>query len=114
MRRTAKNTDASLRSRSDVCRPPALDDETWAGVVADLKLSPQQARIMGLIAQGMSDKRMASELGIAYGTVRTYLDRLVVKLGAENRIALVVRVFEVAQRVRERRISLRPHGQHER
>jgi DNA-binding NarL/FixJ family response regulator len=82
--------------------PPCLDAETWSAVVENLALSPQQARIVVLVLQGLQDKEIAAKLGLAYGTVRTYLARVCERVGAANRILLVVRVFEISQSVQKR------------
>lgn len=98
---TGQVASARVRVAAAGSTPTALDADTWARVVAALRFSPQQARIVGLIVRGLQDKQIASELGLAYATVRTYLDRISVRLGVDSRVALVVRVFEAAQRVRD-------------
>lgn len=50
-----------------------------------LRLSPREKQILELIAAGLVDKEIATELRIAYGTVRNHVDKVVLKLGATNR-----------------------------
>ena len=48
-------------------------------------LSPKEVKVISLVALGYSDKEIASKMKISYGTVRTYVDRVVLKLKAKNR-----------------------------
>lgn len=82
--------------------PPAMSRDTWQAVASTAGLSPQQARIVLLVLRGRQDKEIAKELGLSYGTVRTYLDRIGKRLDAPGRVLLVVRIFEMAFRIQER------------
>lgn len=74
-----------------------FDAATWRRLVETLGLSEQQARIVELIIQGHRDKRIAEELGLRRATIRTYLMRIFSRVGAKDRIGLVVRVFTAAR-----------------
>lgn len=50
-----------------------------------MELSPKELKVLTLVALGYSDKEIGVKLKIAYGTVRTYIDRIVLKLNARNR-----------------------------
>jgi DNA-binding NarL/FixJ family response regulator len=50
-----------------------------------MMLSPKEVKILSLIALGFSDKEIAIKLKISYGTVRTHIDKAVLKLNARNR-----------------------------
>ena len=52
------------------------------------KLTPREKEIIELKIKGLVDKQIANELGIKYGTVRTYIDRLKLKLNCCNTIQL--------------------------
>lgn len=54
-------------------------------------VTPQQDRILRLIARGNSDKQIAGRLGISRATVRAHLDRLYKALGVTCRAEAVVR-----------------------
>ncbi len=73
-----------------------LDSASWMAVVETLQLAPQQARIVELILRGLRDKQIAAELGLGVPTVRTYLKRVFVRVGVQDRVELVLRVFAVA------------------
>ena len=45
-----------------------------------MTLSPRELEILELVGRdGMSDKRIALRLGIGYGTVRTYIKRILAR-----------------------------------
>jgi len=48
-------------------------------------LTPRQAQILNLAANGMSDKEIANQLGITHRTVRTHFEKLFKDRGIRNR-----------------------------
>ncbi|MDR1168834.1 MAG: helix-turn-helix transcriptional regulator [Heliobacteriaceae bacterium] len=50
-----------------------------------MKLSPRELKVLTLVALGYSDKEIGVQMKISYGTVRSHIDRLVLKLNARNR-----------------------------
>jgi DNA-binding NarL/FixJ family response regulator len=52
-------------------------------------LSPRESEILGLLAEGMPNKIIASRLGISEHTVKTHVASLLEKLGAETRAEAV-------------------------
>jgi NarL family two-component system response regulator YdfI len=69
-------------------------DTEWTTLVRQLKLSPQQARIVKALLDGLGDKQIASRLHIKLPTVRMHLSRIFTKLGVNDRTELVVHVFK--------------------
>ncbi len=69
--------DASDMARSVSATPPRARQ---AG-----GLTPRQQQVLGLIAKGLSNKRIASELKIAETTVRVHVTEILRTLGASNR-----------------------------
>ena len=59
-------------------------------------LTPQQARILELVCQGMLNKQIAYELDIAETTVKAHISAILRKLGVQSRTQAVL----AAQRVR--------------
>lgn len=76
--------------------PQPLDGSAWDAVVRELELAPQQERIVRLIMQSKGDKQIARELGLAFPTVRTYLNRVFDRAGVEDRMQLVHRIYAIA------------------
>ncbi|CAN5377667.1 response regulator transcription factor [soil metagenome] len=65
-------------------RAPAATDERLA------KLSDQERRILSLIAEGMTNRQIASEMYLAEKTVKNYVSNLLAKLGMERRTEAAV------------------------
>jgi len=89
----------SNRSASEPAFP--LRPAAWQHVIAELKLSPQQARIVEQILLGKRDKQIALALGLELPTIRTYLRRIFDRADVSDRMELVLRVFTIAQGLRE-------------
>lgn len=64
-------------------------------------LSPREQEIFALLSLGNSNKRIAAALHLAVGTVQSHVNRLVRKVGANNRTAAVAAVygFDIGGRV---------------
>jgi DNA-binding CsgD family transcriptional regulator len=48
-------------------------------------LTPRQEEVLGLIADGFTDKEIAIRLGLGQRTVRTHLERIYARHGLHNR-----------------------------
>lgn len=70
-----------------------FSDTEWSTLAIGLSLSPRQAQIVQNILDGMSDRQVASDLGISVPTVRTHLSRLFGRLDVQNRLELALCVF---------------------
>ncbi len=61
-----------------------------AAAIAGPTLTPRQHQILLLMAQGMQNKDIASELGMLEGTVKVHVKSILQKLGVNNRTHAVV------------------------
>jgi DNA-binding NarL/FixJ family response regulator len=86
---------SSPRSRRSSKRRSPLTKREFDRVAQALELSPQQARIVSLLMEGMTDKEIAAEMDLKFSTVRTYMDRIFLRLGVDDRVELVLHVFGV-------------------
>ena len=88
---------ARQRTPADELSPPAMrpvfTPAEWKAVADSLRLSPQQARIVGLILEGKGDKQIAASLEMSISTVRTHLGRIFARLGVGDRVELLLHVF---------------------
>ena len=57
-------------------------------------LTPRQAQLMTLVGQGLTNRQIASRLGISEGTVRTHMENAFERLGVTIRSAAVARLSE--------------------
>jgi DNA-binding NarL/FixJ family response regulator len=65
-------------------RTPAKTDERLA------RLTPQERRILALIADGLTNRQIAGEMHLAEKTVKNYVSSLLAKLGMERRTQAAV------------------------
>jgi DNA-binding NarL/FixJ family response regulator len=54
-----------------------------------MHVTPRQAQILRLVAAGLSDKEIASRLGLSPRTIQSHLDRLFLEHGLHKRAAAV-------------------------
>lgn len=73
-----------------------LAPEMTSAVQLIAGLTPQQFRIATLLAQGLLNKQIAWELGIAENTVKVHMSTILRKLGVHNRtqVALIMQALE--------------------
>jgi DNA-binding NarL/FixJ family response regulator len=72
---------------------PALARTLVAGRVAasdSLSLTPREAEVLGLIAEGLSNKLIAARLKISEHTAKFHVNAIFTKLGADTRTEAVV------------------------
>jgi DNA-binding NarL/FixJ family response regulator len=48
-------------------------------------LTPTEQRIADMAAQGLTNRQIAQELGIAEGTIRTHISKILLKLRIKSR-----------------------------
>ena len=58
-------------------------------VKASLGLSSREQQLVGLIGQGLTNKEIASQLNLSEQTVRNHVHRMLRKVGASDRLAVV-------------------------
>ena len=77
--------DAALRAwRPDAARLPRL-------MPREQPLTRRESEVLMLVAQGMTNRGIADRLGIASGTVKIHIERILSKLGVADRTQAAVR-----------------------
>lgn len=77
---TRKKPDVVVREVR-VEGPFVLDEDR----VRELQITPRELEILGLIAQGLSNKEIGERVFVSENTVKTHASRLFEKLGARRR-----------------------------
>jgi DNA-binding NarL/FixJ family response regulator len=74
---------------------PLQDDEAQiAARVAEL--TPQQFRVLAMIAEGLLNKQIAYELGVSEATVKAHMTAIMRKLGCNNRTQVALAASQLA------------------
>jgi len=58
-------------------------------------LTPREAQVLRLVARGLTNTEIGTELGIATGTVKTYINGLFAKLGVRDRVQATIRAYDL-------------------
>lgn len=66
------------------------------------ELTPRERQVLELVSEGKSSKEVASTLGLAWTTIRTYRKTLMKKIGVTN-VAGLTRYAVAADRAQEGR-----------
>lgn len=84
--------------RGDVWKPEDVElatesDPEIADLIARLAtLTPQQTRVLSMIAQGLLNKQIAYELTVSEATVKAHVSAVLQKLGVDSRTQAVIAV----------------------
>ena len=75
---------------ADVDLSESPDQET-TGIVRRLaSLTPQQARVLMMLSEGLLNKQIAYELSVSEATVKAHVSAILTKLGVESRTQAVI------------------------
>ena len=81
--------------------PPDLElgsenDPDVADLISKLtSLTPQQARVLTMLGEGLLNKQIAFELGISEATVKAHVSAVLQKLGVDSRTQAVIRLSRI-------------------
>ena len=91
----------------NVWTPPNLDlgvesDPDVADLIARLSsLTPQQARVLTMLGEGLLNKQIAYELGVSEATIKAHVSAVLQKLGVDSRTQAVIRLSKIGSDVLE-------------
>lgn len=97
---TIRTAIASVLS-GNVWKPDDLDlasetDPQLADLMARLaSLTPQQARVLSMISQGLLNKQIAYELGVSEATVKAHVSAVLQKLDVDSRTQAVIQLSKL-------------------
>ncbi len=71
-------------------------DEEVADLIARIKtLTPQQARVLGMLSEGLLNKQIAYELGVSEATIKAHVSAVLQKLRVDSRTQAVIRLSKI-------------------
>lgn len=75
--------------------PPSIIENTGAGLFNEddnrnKLLTPRQSEVLGFVAEGLSNKQIAYEMGVSEATVKLHINALLRAVGATNRTQAVI------------------------
>ncbi len=79
----------------------------WHQLTSALELPPRQSEVARLVCDGCAYKTIASQMGVSINTVRMHMRSLFLRLGAHDRLTLVLELV-ATQRTLARRIDEAP------
>ncbi|MEL7369790.1 MAG: response regulator transcription factor [Myxococcota bacterium] len=74
--------------------PPVIADRAAEAMTLD-QLTGREFDVLQMLAEGMSNKAIAKQLGIGEGTVKTHVNGLMAKIHADSRTEAVIRAFKL-------------------
>jgi len=94
---------AAVRTVLDggVCTPRGVDlgtegDPEISDLIRRLQtLTPQQTRVLTMLAEGLLNKQIAYELGVSEATVKAHVSAVLQKLGVDSRTQAVIRLSRI-------------------
>lgn len=72
-------------------------DPDVSDLIARLQtLTPQQTRVLGMLAEGLLNKQIAYELSVSEATVKAHVSAVLQKLGVDSRTQAVIRLSRIS------------------
>jgi DNA-binding NarL/FixJ family response regulator len=92
----ARCSKAAWWPRRDIDLGEERDAEI-SDLIARLKtLTPQQTRVLSMLAEGLLNKQIAFELNVSEATVKAHVSAILQKLGVDSRTQAVIRLSRIS------------------
>ncbi|WP_315918594.1 response regulator transcription factor [Mesorhizobium sp. SP-1A] len=85
----------------DIAAPVGMDlgverDPEVSDLIRRLQtLTPQQTRVLGMLAEGLLNKQIAYELGVSEATIKAHVSAILQKLGVDSRTQAVIQLGKI-------------------
>ncbi|MBT9372026.1 response regulator transcription factor [Rhizobium sp. CSW-27] len=72
------------------------EDPALADLMERLKtLTPQQSRVLSMLAEGLLNKQIAYELGVSEATIKAHVSAILLKLNVDSRTQAVIKLGKI-------------------
>jgi DNA-binding NarL/FixJ family response regulator len=88
--------------RGEVWTPPNIDidadmDDASSDLLTKIQsLTPQQTRVLSMLAEGLLNKQIAYELSVSEATVKAHVSAVLLKLNVDSRTQAVIMMNKIA------------------
>lgn len=85
----------------DIAAPIGMDlgverDPEISDLIRRLQtLTPQQTRVLGMLAEGLLNKQIAYELGVSEATIKAHVSAILLKLNVDSRTQAVIQLGKI-------------------
>ena len=85
----------------NICTPRGYErgvehDGEVADLIARLRsLTPQQSRVLSMLAEGLLNKQIAYELGVSEATIKAHVSAILLKLNVDSRTQAVIQLSKI-------------------
>ncbi len=103
MEEIRRAVDAVLKG--DIASPVGIElgverDPEISDLIKRLRtLTPQQARVLGMLAEGLLNKQIAYELGVSEATIKAHVSAVLQKLGVDSRTQAVILLGKIGAEI---------------
>ncbi len=73
-----------------------LDDQQWNYIRKWYRITARELQVARLVCQGLNNNKIAVELKISRGTVKTHIRNIYRRIRVKNKIQMVLRFVQVA------------------
>ena len=81
----------------------AEQDPEMADLIGRLQtLTPQQSRVLGMLAEGLLNKQIAYELGVSEATIKAHVSAVLQKLAVDSRTQAVIQLSKIGAEMLDR------------
>jgi len=95
------NSNDDIWQWSDEPGTHLIYDKQWKKISYLLAISDREQEVCRLLFEGITREEIAERMDIKVRTVRHYLERLHTKLRVNNRVALVLRIIQVRDALKD-------------
>ena len=87
--------DGNIYTPSDYQRGPEQDAEVGDLINRLRTLTPQQSRVLSMLAEGLLNKQIAYELGVSEATIKAHVSAILLKLNVDSRTQAVIQLGKI-------------------